>query len=75
MNYVMQDKTCAKQTKCVMNFSYPSGSPVVVILSNVIFVTILWVVMSVRNGPEKEIMINIIKAVLVICFAFISLST
>lgn len=71
----MQDKTCAKQTKWVMNFSYRSGSPVVVILSKVIFVVILWVVLSVGNGSEKEIMINIIKAVIVICFTFISLST
>lgn len=54
MYYVMQDKTCAKQTKGVMNFSYRSGSPVVVILSKVIFVAILWVVLSVGNGSEKK---------------------
>lgn len=55
-----------------MNFSYWFGLFVVVILLKVIFVVILWVVLFVGNGFEKEIMINIIKAVIVICFIFIS---
>lgn len=55
-----------------MNFSYWFGLFVVVILLKVIFVVILWVVMFVCNGFEKEIMINIIKVVIVICFVFIS---
>lgn len=33
MYYVMQDKTCAKQTKYEMNVGFRFGLPVVVILS------------------------------------------